>query len=104
MVKQSERHPLSEVYGQYDDGAGVFAFYDNFAGTTLSLVWVDYSAQSTATFAVNNGITIQPAAKGDNYAAVYSVKTFSQGVMEFYGTIPEKGDIRGTFRCNGWFA
>jgi hypothetical protein len=74
----------------------MFPFYDNFAGTTLSSLWIDNTAQATNTYAVNNGITVQPATSADNMPAVYSVNTFSQGITEFYGTIP-KGDQTGTF-------
>jgi len=91
-----EAPTLSSIYGQYDDGANVFLFYDNFAGRTLSSLWVDNTAQSTNTYTVNNGITVQSATSADNMAAVYSVNTFSQGITEFYGTIP-KGDQTGTF-------
>ncbi|MGD0645177.1 MAG: hypothetical protein ABSA75_09755 [Candidatus Bathyarchaeia archaeon] len=90
-----EAPSLSSAYGQYDDGAGVFAFYDNFAGRTLSSSWVDQSALSTNTFAINNGMILYSAASPNNLTAVNSVKTFSQGITEFYGAFPSgtKGGV-----------
>jgi hypothetical protein len=34
---------LSSTYGQYDNGANVFTFYDNFAGTSLSTKKMEYT-------------------------------------------------------------
>jgi hypothetical protein len=51
-----EAPQLSYSYGEYDDGANVFSFYDNFAGSRLnSSKW---STNGTATLAVNNGLYI----------------------------------------------
>jgi hypothetical protein len=47
---------LSPTYGQYDDGTNVFAFYDNFAGTTISSAWNTTGA--TGTYSVNNGLIV----------------------------------------------
>ena len=47
---------LSATYGEYDNGANVFSFYDNFAGTTLKSSWSEYSTVGTIT--VNNGLTL----------------------------------------------
>jgi len=47
---------LSAAYGQYDDGARVFPFYDNFAGTTLSSAWSEN--QGSGSISVANGLTI----------------------------------------------
>jgi hypothetical protein len=45
----------TSTYGQYDNGANVFNFYDNFAGTTLSSKW---TIVSSPTITVNNGLTL----------------------------------------------
>jgi hypothetical protein len=47
---------LSPTYGQYDNGANVFIFYDNFAGTTISSAW--NTAGAAGTYSVNNGLTV----------------------------------------------
>jgi len=92
-----EAPTLSSNYGQYDNGRNVFAFYDNFAGTTLSTLWVDNSAQTKNTFTIDNGIAAQPAQAFNNWTSINSVKTFSQGVTEFYGTIPTGDNGAATF-------
>ncbi|GEM_PF-6825130 len=91
-----EAPTLSSTYGQYDNGRNVFAFYDNFAGNTLSNLWLDNSAQTKNTFTIDNGITVAPAQAFNNWTSINSVNTFSQGVTEFYGTIPT-GDGTATF-------
>jgi len=100
---------LSPTYGSFDNGANVFAFYDNFAGSTLSSLWVNNTAQSKNTFTINNGITVQPAGSANNLPAISSVKTFSQGITEFYGAIPTGGQTGyftaatvGSHGTTGW--
>ncbi|MEM3859899.1 MAG: hypothetical protein QW478_10945, partial [Candidatus Micrarchaeaceae archaeon] len=50
-----EAPQLSPTYAEYDNGADVFPFYDNFAGTSLSSKW--NSGSSGGTITVNNGLT-----------------------------------------------
>jgi len=50
-----EAPQLSATYGEYDNGANVFNFYDNFAGTSLNTSkWTSYYSSYIT---VNNGIT-----------------------------------------------
>ncbi len=59
-----EAPSLSANYGQYDDGASIFSFYDNFAGATLSSKWVTAASGGTAT--INNGLSLTvPETVGD---------------------------------------
>jgi len=60
-----EAPELSSTYAQYDNGASVFNFYDNFEGTTLSSVW---TVPSGSTYSVNNGFIGTP----NNYTSVYN--------------------------------
>jgi hypothetical protein len=53
----------STTYGQYDNGASVFSFYDNFAGTTLSSKWTVVNSGQT----VNNGMS-----QGTTAPSIYS--------------------------------
>ena len=65
------------TYGQYDNGASVFSFYDNFAGTTLSSKWT-----ATGTPTINNGFT----GSGTNYAtSVANIITGTTQVLECSG-------------------
>jgi hypothetical protein len=70
---------LSPTYGAYDNGANVFNFYDNFAGTSLNAKLWNVSAATGYT--VNNGLTVNPGGGVTSYAE------FSQGVFETYGNI-----------------
>ena len=74
-----EAPQLSPTYAEYDDGANVFNFYDNFAGTTLNTNnWVVLSGGSN-TITVNNGLNIQAAAGTAGYYLIYSKGTFNPG-------------------------
>jgi hypothetical protein len=52
-----EAPQLSSVYAEYDDGANIFNFYDNFAGTTLNSHWSTASI-GTVKLTVDNGLTM----------------------------------------------
>lgn len=56
---------LSGTFGQYDNGANVFTFYDNFAGTTLSSKWTVVSSGAGGSVTVNNGATFTTATAND---------------------------------------
>ncbi len=74
-----EAPQLSSSYGEYDDGANAFNFYDNFAGTTPNTNnWVVLSGGSN-TITVNNGLNIQAAAGTAGYYLIYSKGTFNPG-------------------------
>jgi len=49
---------LTSTYGQYDNGANVFNFYDNFAGSTLSSKWIEVTAPPSGVITVNNGVSV----------------------------------------------
>ncbi len=48
---------LSTKYGQFDNGAKVFEFYDNFSGTTLASDWTVSTVDSAPAPTVDNGIS-----------------------------------------------
>ena len=50
-----EAPQLSPTYAEYDNGASVFNFYDNFRGTSLSSSWTH---TTNAAISVNNGLGI----------------------------------------------
>ncbi len=77
-----EAPQLSGTYGQYDNGANVFTFYDNFAGTALDSKWV---AGGTLTYSVNDGLTVS-GNTGSNAGVLSSGFTTGAGsVVDFYG-------------------
>lgn len=73
---------LSGTYGQYDNGANVFPFYDNFAGTALNSRWT----VSGITYTVNNGFTATvTAAEGYIISKALALNPATH-VLDFYGT------------------
>jgi len=65
-----EAPQLSSTYAEYDDGASVFPFYDNFAGTSLNTSkWASYGSIS-----VSNGVTVNG---GSYYAYLISSSGFN---------------------------
>jgi len=63
---------LGIPYGQYDNGANVFYYYWNFAGTSLPSGWTLYSNGNT--YSVNNGLTIiSPSSASGNSGMVYNL-------------------------------
>ena len=76
-----EAPTLSGSYGQYDNGANVFTFYDNFAGISLSGKWT--TVTSGGSFTVNNGITIS-STSATHYSFIYSATQAQPNVAEAY--------------------
>ena len=66
------------LYGQYDNGANVFNFYDNFAGTSLNTS--KWGTNGNPSIIVNNGLTLG----GPSNSYIGSVSTFSSGIFDAY--------------------
>ncbi len=79
-----EAPSLSGTYGQYDNGANIFTFYDNFAGATLNASrWTTIKSASGVTVTVNNGLTITTTTT-TAYAFVISPSETEPLVAETY--------------------
>ncbi|MCW1312139.1 MAG: DUF2341 domain-containing protein, partial [Candidatus Parvarchaeota archaeon] len=77
-----EAPQLSPTYAEYDDGADVFNFYDNFAGTTLNTN--KWSVSSGLTYSVDNGISLTGSSQCGS--GLESTVTFSSPIIvEAYG-------------------
>jgi len=76
-----EAPTLSGTYGQYDNGANVFNFYDNFAGTTLSGTKWQTVLYGGGSISVNNGLTISASSNTYNPMLVSKNKQ-SPGVLD----------------------
>jgi len=100
-VYWGEAPQQSGTYAQYDNGANVFTFYDNFVGTTLSNLWTNNVSNAGGTLTINNGMSYTRPGGGNNYPFIYSTSTFSQGVYETYGNIPAGGGS-GSFTYAGF--
>ena len=75
---RGEAPNLSTTYGQHDNGADVFSFYDNFAGTALSSKWTTGGNYSGS---VDNGLTLTSSADS---GGIYALHSATSGVIETY--------------------
>ncbi len=79
-----EAPELSPSYGEYDDGANVFKFYNNFAGTSLSTAWLNLSS-GVANYSVDNGLLTTSGSSSGDYVYIYSKDLFNYpAVFEWY--------------------
>ena len=75
-VNDGQAPQISSTYAEYDDGANVFNFYYNFAGTTLpgdltEIVVDNSNTGATGTFNFNNGLNITSTKGSDFWDTVY---------------------------------
>jgi len=82
-VYWGEAPQLSPTYGEYDNGASVFNFYDNFAGTSLNTTKWGIYLSSGESYTVNNGFI----GSGTGYAFIMSKNAYNpqQYVADAYG-------------------
>jgi hypothetical protein len=94
-----EAPQLSSTYAQYDDGASVFNFYDNFAGTSLNTSkWTSYGSP---VITVNNGLTLNSAS---SWSGIYTASFNPQAYINdfdayFTGLVGSSGGPEQTI---GW--
>ena len=88
-----EAPQLSTNYAQYDSGANVFNFYDNFYATTLNTIkWNNIesagTASSTANIAVSNGVTLSggSGATYSTYIANTATQLSGNVAIDFFGS------------------
>jgi len=90
-VYWGEAPQLSSTYAQYDNGASVFSFYDNFAGTSLNTnKWTTVSAPPSGTITVNNGVSLINT--GNNVYYVSSTSFTAPYVIDMGGTLGIEAD------------
>jgi len=92
-----EAPQLSSHYGEYDDGASVFNFYDNFAGTSLNTnKWT-----RSGTITVNNGLLIEGSSAPSQ---IETNSNYGSSVLDWYGyaTVPTGGS--GYWTNLGWYS
>ncbi len=68
-----EAPQLSPIYAEYDDGASVFNYYTNFAGTSLPSGWYSYGPNWND-YSVNDGLTVGSTSTfgGTNIGVAYA--------------------------------
>jgi hypothetical protein len=74
-----EAPALSTNYGENDNGANIFLFYDNFNGTSLSSQWL--IMHSEGSLDVNDGLTV--AGSGHDWQSTGSVNAFNPQTCVF---------------------
>ncbi|MCW1302773.1 MAG: DUF2341 domain-containing protein [Candidatus Rehaiarchaeum fermentans] len=85
-----EAPQLSPTYAEYDDGANVFNFYDNFKGTSLNTSKWSVTNNGGFTLTVNNGLTMTQTGAGDNREGIITVNSIPiPSIIEMYGKIPQ---------------
>ena len=97
-VNDGEAPQLSSTYAEYDDGANIFNYYTNFAGTSLPSGW---TTSDTAGISINNGVQI-------NAGSVYTtspVFTSTNSVEEMYAkyTALNSANYSGIMQSNTQF-
>ena len=87
-----EAPQLSPSYAEYDDGASVFNFYDNFVGTTLNTSkWNNYASSgvtgNTENINVYNGLTLSKGTSEYNTYISSSAQTLTTNtIIDIYWT------------------
>ena len=71
------------TYGQYDNGSSIFSYYQNFSGSSLPTGW-SISSSGSASYSVNNGITMTADNSSGNIQANYSGSFSTPNVLEAY--------------------
>ena len=77
-----EAPQLSSSYGKFDNGASVFVFYDNFAGTTLSATNWQSPIGSQGSVSVNNGATFTTTSSSGYIFIVAAAKIAYPAITE----------------------
>jgi hypothetical protein len=96
-LSTGEAPQLSSTYGEYDDGANVFDFYDNFAGTTINSEYTQVIPSGT-TITQNNGITISTDSSA-TYGGLILTNGFSNSPIQIFG-----GDVTAVSGVAAGFA
>jgi hypothetical protein len=95
-VYWGEAPQLSSSYGQYDNGANVFNFYDNFAGNTLSNKWNVYAGTPT----INNSLLLSGSSPTTN---MISTSNFGSSILDWLGYFKPLG-YPGYWENSGWYS
>jgi hypothetical protein len=94
-----ESPQLSPSYAEFDNGAKVFNFYDDFAGSSLDSQWAVGTGDNPIT--VDNGLTVGPSLGYNGATALSTIQSFGQGTIDFYGLIPEATPAGSTYTYGG---
>jgi hypothetical protein len=80
-----EAPDLSGIYGQFDNGANVFNFYDDFAGVRLSASWSVFATTESLNYTVDNGLELSghsPSEGVENGLQLFTKASYDGGILE----------------------
>jgi hypothetical protein len=101
-IYAGEYPTATSTYGQYDNGANVFTYYDNFNGTSLSSGWTTY-IPSGSSIVVDNGLTMTGANNNDGDSAyIYrniNSNQINNSIVDIYGDL-YSGSGSGSWNVN----
>jgi hypothetical protein len=92
-VTVGEAPQLSTAYAKYDNGANVFNFYDNFAGTSLSS---SMTASAGISYSINNGLNITGSSQFA-YIEITGRSISPPAIFDFYGNPWYTGAANGFY-------
>lgn len=99
-----EAPQLSSTYGQYDDGAYVFTYYQNFAGNSCPSGWICV-IHSRGSATISNGATVTGYTDGTSFASIVTADSFSPSpakILDVFSSIHDAaggGNIAGYTDC-----
>ncbi len=102
-VNTGEAPQLSPTYGQYDDGANVFNYYQRWGGlSSLPSGWVEFGADYSLTYGATY-LTITTTDTGSTYGGVYTTTQVPSipSIYEFYGNIYTSTSNSGYYNIVG---
>jgi YVTN family beta-propeller protein len=82
-----EAPQLSAIYGEYDNGALVFPFYDNFNGTSLSDKWQQGGNTAQSVGYIGSVVNDTPAKVDDGMVVHYNGTEFGGGQWDWVQSI-----------------
>lgn len=99
-INVGEAPQLSSTYAEYDDGASIFLYYWNFAGTSLPSGWTSSGMSVT----VNNGVVAQASTSGTWGATYYNTQLNPEtDVLDAYAYFTGLvGNSGGAEQTIGW--
>ncbi|MGC8567772.1 MAG: hypothetical protein ACP5LP_00795 [Candidatus Micrarchaeia archaeon] len=90
-----EAPQLSSTYGKFDNGAEVFNFYDNFAGTSLP---ASFLSSYSSGYSINNGLSISAGSVYTSSPIFYSENSIEEMYAKY--TALNNGNYAGIMQSN----
>jgi hypothetical protein len=102
-VNAGEAPTLSSFYGQYDNGANVFNYYQNFRGTIYPAGWTTGYSDTTQYVKINNGFTIEFSPKNVGVEFYYDKNFSLPSVLDWQGSYISNPPRSCGWTILGWY-